>query len=121
MADARARRFGPLSPFARAAVSAPVQPALPIDADADGRRARRLRGEWSADLLGRHFLLTSEGLREGARRRGERNRLGFALTLALVRYLHSPFACARTRHEPFRAAATRAPACGRRPSAFRSL
>ena len=53
------------------------------------RRLGPLRREWTPELLGRHFLLSAADLGETRRCRGDENRLGFALTLLLVRLLNS--------------------------------
>ena len=53
------------------------------------RRLGSLRREWTPELLGRHFVLSAVDLRETRRCRGDENKLGFALTLLLVRFLNS--------------------------------
>src|SRR5215203_760928 len=47
-----------------------------------------LRREWTPELLGRHFLLSETDMAEAKRSRGTENRLGFALTLLLIRFLN---------------------------------
>lgn len=46
-----------------------------------------MRREWTPELLGRHFLLSETDMAEAKRTRGAENRLGFALTLLLIRFL----------------------------------
>lgn len=53
------------------------------------RRLGSLRREWTPELLGRHFVLSAVDLGETRRCRGDENKLGFALTLLLVRFLNS--------------------------------
>ena len=55
----------------------------------EARRLKPLRREWTPELLGRHFLLSEMDMEEVKRSRGAENRLGFALTLLLIRFLNS--------------------------------
>ncbi|MDP9351772.1 MAG: DUF4158 domain-containing protein [Chloroflexota bacterium] len=54
------------------------------------RRLKPLDREWTPELLGRYFLLTPCDLEQIASCRGSHNKLGFALHLVLLRFLHSP-------------------------------
>jgi hypothetical protein len=55
----------------------------------DERRGLKpLRCEWPPELLGRHFLLCETDMEGVSRCRGAENRLGFALTLLLMRLLN---------------------------------
>jgi hypothetical protein len=55
------------------------------------RRFTALVGEWISEELGRFFWLTPEDLLQVRTCRGAANRLGFALNLLLLRFLHCPF------------------------------
>lgn len=52
------------------------------------RRFKALTDEWSSKELGRLFWLTPEDMLQVRTCRGAANRLGFALNLLLLRFLH---------------------------------
>ncbi len=52
------------------------------------RRLRPLTQVWTLEALSRYFLLSSDDLAQIKQCRGSANRLGFALHLVLVRFLH---------------------------------
>ncbi len=54
------------------------------------RRFKALAGEWTSEELGRYFWLTPDDLLQVRTCRGAANRLGFALNLLLLRFLHCP-------------------------------
>jgi len=54
------------------------------------RRFKALTDEWSSEELGRLFWLTPEDMLQVRTCRGAANRLGFALNLLLLRFLHCP-------------------------------
>lgn len=56
----------------------------------DARRWRVLRQDWSSEALARFFLLSGEDMLAVRSCRGAANRLGFALNLLLLRFLHCP-------------------------------
>jgi TnpA family transposase len=55
------------------------------------RRFKVLNGEWTSEELGRFFWLTPKDMLQVKTCRGAANRLGFALSLLLMRLLHCPF------------------------------
>ena len=64
-------------------------PLIAASTSIDERRSvKPLRREWTPELLGRHFLLSETDMEEAKRSRGAENRLGFALTLLLIRFLN---------------------------------
>ena len=54
------------------------------------RRFKALTDEWPSEELGRLFWLTPEDMLQVRTCRGAANRLGFALNLLLLRFLHCP-------------------------------
>ena len=54
------------------------------------RRFKALTDEWSSEELGRLFWLTPEDMLQVRTCRRAANRLGFALNLLLLRFLHCP-------------------------------
>jgi hypothetical protein len=56
------------------------------------RRFKALTDEWTSEELGRFFWLTPEDMQEVRTCRVAANRLGFALNLLLLRFLHCPLA-----------------------------
>jgi uncharacterized protein DUF4158 len=54
------------------------------------RRFKALTDEWSSEELGRLFWPTPEDMLQVRTYRGAANRLGFALNLLLLRFLHCP-------------------------------
>lgn len=54
------------------------------------RRFKALTDEWTSEELGRFFWLAPEDMQEVRTCRGAANRLGFALNLLLLRFLHCP-------------------------------
>jgi TnpA family transposase len=65
---------------------------VPDDAEppaaVEARRLRPLQQNWTLEALSREFLLSSADLAQVRLCRGAHNRLGFALHLALLRFLH---------------------------------
>ncbi len=72
----------------------PIQHSFLPDADTetaarvDARRLRPLAQVWTPEALSRFFLLSRDDLAQITRCRGSVNRLGFALHLVLLRFLH---------------------------------
>ena len=54
------------------------------------RRFKALRGDWPTEDLGHFFWLTPDDMSQVRTCRGAANRLGFALNLLLLRFLHCP-------------------------------
>lgn len=78
----------------------PVVQAEAGEPPAEARRLRPLHREWTPELLARYFLLTPSDLEQVASCRGAHNKLGFALHLALLRFLHSPLPSLASVPEP---------------------
>lgn len=57
-------------------------------ATVEARRRRPLTQEWTPEALSRYFLLSGDDLAQVKQCRGSTNRLGFALHLVLLRFLH---------------------------------
>jgi TnpA family transposase len=57
-------------------------------ATVEARRLRPLAQVWTPEALSRYFLLSSDDLAQIKQCRGSANRLGFALHLVLLRFLH---------------------------------
>lgn len=72
----------------------PAQLALFTSPDSDtaatveARRLRPLSQTWTPEALSRSFLLRSDDIAQIKQCRGSANRLGFALHLVLLRFLH---------------------------------
>lgn len=66
----------------------------------EARRLKALDLDWSPETLGRHFLLTEADLAQVRLCRGAHNRLGFALQLVMLRYLHFPLPSVEMTPEP---------------------
>lgn len=65
-------------------------PLIAASTSIDERRGfKPLRREWTPELLGRHFLLSETDMEDMRKCRGAENRLGFALTLLLIRFLNA--------------------------------
>jgi TnpA family transposase len=64
--------------------------ALRLQQEVEGRRLRLLNLEWTPERLSRDFLLLPADRAAVKTGRGRQNRLGFALHLLLLRYLHFP-------------------------------
>ncbi len=88
------------SPTAGVSAAQLELPLVSDDAEAEERRRLNpLRRDWTPELLGRHFLLSAADVEETKRCRGAGNRLGFALTLLLVRFLNTVLASAQEAPE----------------------
>ena len=59
-----------------------------VAAQIEARRLRPLAQLWSPDALSRAFLFSTDDLTQIRTCHGSHNRLGFALQLALIRFLH---------------------------------
>jgi TnpA family transposase len=72
-------------------MSIPTPTPTPISTDPlDARRFKALHGDWPPEELGHFFWLTPEDLLQVRTCRGAANRLGFALNLLALRFLHCP-------------------------------